>query len=264
MVNSPVNKSLISQKIKKTSKTKSKKATVFNKQSDSPSVSIIVCTMRQNCMKNVFDNYNRQIYTNKEMIIILNKDDMKLSEWEKKAALFSNVRVFKLDEKITLGNCMNYGISQSKNEIIAKFDDDDYYGPKYLLDSIKAFKNHDTHIVGKAASFVYFKKSKVLAIRSPYNENKYVRHMDGPTMLIKKEVFDKVKFADIPRGIDTRFSKDCIEKGFKIYSTNRFHHVYMRSESSDEHTWKISDKNLLKWCKIVHHNIDDYTKFADI
>ena len=111
---------------------------------------------------------------------------------------------------------------------------------------------------------MYFKKNKILAIRFPSNENKYVFHMDGPTLLIKKNVFEKIMFDNIPRGIDTQFSKDCVKNGFKIYSTNRFHHVYIRNESSNEHTWKISDKNLLKWCKIVRRGVDDYTKFADI
>lgn len=233
-------------------------------QANFPFISMVVCTMRQNCMKNIFENYSRQKYNNKEMIVILNKNDMELSKWQEKAALYKNVKMFQLDEKVTLGNCMNFGVSQSSYEIIAKIDDDDYYGPKYLLDSVKAFQQYDADIVGKAASFVYFKKGKILAIRFPYNENRFVFHMDGPTLLIKRSVFEKVKFANIPKGIDTQFSKDCVKNGFKIYSTNRFHHVYIRNESSKEHTWRISDKNLLKWCRIIRRGVDNYNKFADI
>ncbi len=235
---------------------------VENKIDNSPAVSIIVCTMRKDSLKNVFENFERQLYKNKEMVIVLNNNDISISTWEKKAKSYGNVSVYQIDEGITLGSSLNFGVSKAKYDIIAKFDDDDYYGPKYLSDSLKALKHAD--IIGKAASFVYFKKDKILAIRSPLNENNYVKHMDGPTLIINKHVFDKVIFADIPKGVDTQFSKDCISNGFKIYSTNRFHHVYIRSESSQNHTWKISNKDLLKQCKIVKKGIVDFTKYVDI
>lgn len=267
----PVNKSfekLILKNIKKRNHVKHMTNKVIKDISDKstqlPRVSIVVCTMRPQYMNNVFSNYSRQIYDNKEMIIVLNNNKMNLKKWKEKAKQYKNVRVFQLDEKITLGNCLNFGIDQTKYEIIAKFDDDDYYGPKYLLDSVKAFKNVDAGVVGKAASYVYFEKSKTLAIRFPNRENRYVKHMDGPTMLIKREVLTKVRFANIPRGVDTRFSKDCVKKGIKIYSINRFHHVYIRHKSVESHTWKISDKKLLTHCRIIRRNVKDYTKYVDI
>lgn len=233
-----------------------------NEKNSFSAVSILVCTMRKDSLSNVFENYERQLYKDKEMIIILNNNEMNKKNWEKKAKSYENISVFQLDEKITLGSCLNFAISKSRYDIVAKFDDDDYYGPKYLSDSVNSLKYAD--VIGKATSFVYFKKSKILAIRSLMNENRYVKHMDGPTLIIKKHVFDYVKFADIPRGIDTRFSKDCINNGFRIYSTNRFHHVYIRSESSDSHTWKISDNDLLRMCKKVKQNVEDFTPYVDI
>ncbi|WP_083238900.1 glycosyltransferase [Caloranaerobacter ferrireducens] len=229
-----------------------------------PSVSIITCTMRPNYIDNVFNNYIRQNYEKKELIIILNNNDMDINLWKERASQYKNVKVFQLDEKTSLGECLNFGVRQSNNEIIAKFDDDDYYGPKYLRESVKAFSYTNAGLIGKAASFVYFEKYKILAIRSPMLENRYVKHIDGPTMLIRREVFDKVKFADIPRGVDTRFSKDCLKKGIKLYSIDRFHHVYVRHSSSSEHTWKVSNEKLLSRCKIVRRNITNFSKYVDV
>lgn len=270
----PVNKSLDKLVIKNVKKKKLRKQVnyktnkviknVLDKNVELPRVSIVVCTMRPKYMNNVFSNYSRQMYDEKEMIIVLNNNNMDLNKWKEKTKQYKNISVFQLDEKITLGNCLNYGINQSKHEIIAKFDDDDYYGPKYLLDSVKAFKYTDAGVVGKATSYVYFKKSEILAIRFPNRDNRFVTHMDGPTMLIKREVFKKVKFANIPRGVDTRFSKDCVRNGIKIYSINKFHHVYIRHKSAKNHTWKISDKNLLTCCKIIRRNIKNYTEYVDI
>lgn len=262
--NKPVNK-IITKFIKiKTKFAGKKNKDMFKVKSkdDYPAISVIVCTMRENSLDNVFENYNRQIHKNKEMIIILNNNNINKSIWDEQVKSYKNISVFQLDENVTLGSCLNFGVSKARANIIAKFDDDDYYGPKYLSNSIEALKYAD--IIGKASSFVYFKKSKILAIRSPKNENKYVKHMDGPTLIIKKHVFNSVKFADIPRGVDTRFSKDCVEKGFKIYSTNRFHHVYIRSEFPDSHTWKISENDLLRMCKKVKQDIVDFTPYVDI
>ncbi len=227
-------------------------------------ISIIISTMRENCMKNVFDNYERQDFKRKEMIIILNNNKMNIDNWLEESKKYKNIRIFRLDENIPLGTCLNFGISYAKYNIIAKFDDDDYYGPKYLSDSIKSFELTNADIIGKATLFVYFKKQKLLAIMFPNRGNRHVRRMGGSTFLIKKRVFKKVKFANIPKGIDTQFCKDCIKNGFKIYSTNKYHYVYIRHKTSKEHTWKINDEDLLKICTIVQGDIDDFRKFVDI
>ncbi|MTI66465.1 MAG: glycosyltransferase family 2 protein [Firmicutes bacterium] len=233
------------------------------KLKERPKVSIILCTMRPNLIENVFNNYNRQTYENKEMIIILNSNKLNLTTWNKKANNFKNIKIFKVDEDITLGNCLNLGISKCKGDIIAKFDDDDYYGPLYLEDSIKEFEKTKASVIGKATSFIYFKDQKILAIRFPNKNNRYVSHMDGPSMLIKKSVFKKVKFRDIPRGVDTKFSIDCINNNIKIYSTNIFHHVYIRY-NSNKHTWKINNDKLLRMSLIIKKNVTDFTEYVDI
>ena len=267
MIKGPVNKSLgqFIQKAKKRLASDNEKNLNTDRTYDSYGISIIIATMRENCMENVFNNYKRQDFQNKEMIIVLNSDKMNLDRWLEESKKYENIKVFKLDEKITLGECLNFGVSKSKYGFIAKFDDDDYYGPKYLSDLIRAFEFTDADVVGKASSFVYFARSKILAIQLPEKENRYVKHMDGPTLLIKRSVFDKIKFADIPRGIDTQFSKDCIRNGLKIYSTNKYHHVYIRHGYPNKHTWKISDKDLLKkYCTIFEKDVEDYTKYVDI
>lgn len=235
-----------------------------DKSLSSLEVTVIVNTMRENSIDNVLNNYERQIYNAKEMIIVLNNNNMNLKKWMKKARKYKNIRVYQLDENISAGSCLNFAVSKAKYDIIAKFDDDDYYGPKYLISIVDAFQKTDADVVGKAASFVYFKKSKTLAIRHPEKENKFVYHMDGPTMSVKKHVFEKIKFRDISRGVDTDFSKDCVANKFKIYSTNRFHHVYIRQESPADHCWKISDEDHLKMCTIVSENVENYKDFVDI
>src|ERR1700730_13001262 len=52
-------------------------------------ISIIACTMRPEFINNIFANYNRQSYKNKELIIILNHDDIDIDKVKIKAMLYN-------------------------------------------------------------------------------------------------------------------------------------------------------------------------------
>lgn len=203
-------------------------------------ISIITCTNRPKYMKNVFENYNRQSYKDKELIIILNNNRMNINDWKLKAKEFSNVSIFQVDEKKSLGYCLNFGISKSSYNIIAKMDDDDYYGPNYLLQAVKALKYAD--VVGKYCTYVYFEDSNTLAIRNPKRENRYVYRLEGPTLVFRKKVFNKIQFHDKSLGEDIQFCRDCLKNGIKLYATDKNNYVYIRHSSKDKHTWNIRDE----------------------
>lgn len=223
-------------------------------------VSIITCTNRPKYLQNVFQNFNRQLFKDKELIIILNNNKMNIKEWIMRAKEYSNVSVFQVDEKKSLGYCLNYGINKAKHNVIAKLDDDDYYGPLYLSQAIKALKYAD--VVGKYTTYVFFEDSKTLAIRNPKRDNRYVYRVEGPTLVFKKEIFKKIKFHDKSLGEDIQFCKDCIKNGIKIYSTDKYNFVYIRHGSSDKHAWNIKDELFKKLCRIIG-KVDDYRVYSD-
>lgn len=226
-------------------------------------VTVITCTRRPDSLNNIFENYYRQKQKIKELIIILHDNSMDQNKWSEEGSKFDNVRIFQMDESISLGKCLNFAAARAAFNIIAKFDDDDYYGPKYLTDSIKAFYEVEADVIGKLTSYVYFQKEQILAIRHMGNENCYVKRIDGPSLIFKKSVLLKVKFRDISRGEDNWFCKDCIKKGIKIYSVNHFHHIYMRHANNEDHTWNIENEKLLNMCRIVSTGEIEFEKLID-
>ena len=230
---------------------------------DSAGVTVITCTRRPDSLNNIFENYNRQNQKVKELIIILHDNSMDQNKWGEEGNRYEHVRIFKLDEDISLGKCLNFAAARATFNIIAKFDDDDYYGPKYLSDSIKAFYEVEADVIGKLTSYVYFQKEQILAIRHQGNENSYVKRIDGPSIIFKKSVLSKVRFRDISRGEDNWFCQDCLNRGIKIYSVNRFHHIYMRHPNNEEHTWSIENEKLLKMCRIVSTGEIEFERFID-
>ncbi len=226
-------------------------------------VSVITCTKRPKNIDNVLNNFLSQSYPKKELIIILNIDSVNIDKLIKKTRNYSNIKVFQLSEKKSLGSCLNFAIDNSKFEYISKFDDDDYYAPNYLVDMLNAFKYTNAQILGKYSIYAYLEDKKLLALRYPDIENRYIDYVAGSTLTFKKEIFNEVRFKDLNRGEDTTFINDSIKKGFKIYATDRFNHVVCRRSNLDDHSWKISDTEFLKKCNIITKTVD-YKSYVTI
>jgi cellulose synthase/poly-beta-1,6-N-acetylglucosamine synthase-like glycosyltransferase len=228
-------------------------------------VSILTCTVRQDSIDNIFDNFHRQLWEDKELIIILNKDDMAIKQWKERGNLFPNVSVFQLPEKTTLGECLNFGVQKAKHPFVAKFDDDDYYSPYYLQHSMKAFEETGAAVVGKTTIYMYFKKQKLLTSFNPNkfggaladNEGKTNNNLlMGGTLIFKKFVCDKVQFPHTNIAEDAAFCSACIRNGFTIYSTSKENYVYLRSGEPGDHTWKLKNETILKFCQVIAQTDD--------
>lgn len=208
-------------------------------------VSIITCTNQPGFFKNILNNYLMQRIKRKELIIILNKDSLNSKEWRKKAAGYPNVTVYQVPERISLGQCLNCGISRAKYSIITKFDDDDYYSPYYLREQVKALRRTKSPVLGKHACLVYLAASKKLVIRSPQEKNKFVNFIQGGTILFRRKVLKNVRFSDLSLGEDVKLLHDCAKKGYSIYATTPYNYVYIRRKDKRTHTWRVDDHHFL-------------------
>jgi len=83
-------------------------------------VSVITCTNRPLFINYVFENYKRQLYNPKELIIILNNNDIDSIAVKKQAANYEAIKVYQLDESLSLGVCYNFAVQQCHYEYIAK------------------------------------------------------------------------------------------------------------------------------------------------
>lgn len=222
------------------------------------SVSIITCTRKPHFLRNVFKNYSNQLWRNKELIIILNSDEIDMNRWKRKAETYQNVHIYQLPEETSLGHCYNFAINQASFDYIATFDDDDYYAPHYLTDLMYAFQYSNADVVGKLAYFVYFEEIDTFALRNPMQDYKYLdahSFLDGGNKIVKRDVYNQVQYRDVTNLEDVYFSQDCMSKGFTLFSADKYNLVYYRRANKDNHTWKEKDKVVLEWqCSIIPHN----------
>lgn len=213
-------------------------------------VTIITCTHLPQYRENIFENYRRQRFKDKELIIVLNSNTLDCDKWQKYSLEYQSVKVLLLPE-MSVGSCMNYAADRAGFDYIANFDHDDYYGAEYLNDFMNVAPHLDAGLFGKKTHYVYLEEDGTLALMYPGNENRFVDYIDGPTMFIRKTVFDKVRFID-DNISDCRFSWDCRDKGIRIFSVNRRHFTYVRRKDQSLHTWKIDNRELISsYCSVV-------------
>lgn len=221
-----------------------------------PGVTILTATNKSDSMETVFANYDRQRYTPREMVVLLNDDSMDLDAWRARAAQSEHVTVLRIDERLPLGRCLNEGLANSDAPYVTKFDDDNYYAPEFLTDLMNAFPYVGVEIIGKLSYFCYFEGSGTLALLCPGMENRYVRFVSGSGLVIRRSVFDSVRFGNKPQGSDSVFLRDCVRQGVRMYSADHFNYVYVRRASKARHTFKISDEVLLRSCQFVAQTPD--------
>lgn len=226
--------------------------------------SVITSISRNVNIENLINNFNIQNFKNKELIVIINKDEIEISEFDKYLNKDGNIRIFKLPQEVNLGECLNFGVRKSKHNFIAKFDDDDYYTKFYLDEMYKAMIETGCNVVGKA-DFLFYLAGKKTLVEHPkksrrdmrmHKANDYVKWIAGATICFRKTIFDIVQFADINSCIDNVFMEDCVANNIKAYSTSPYNFIAYRNINKDIHTWKVTDEGLMESCDIIKENLN--------
>lgn len=206
-------------------------------------ISVITPTIREENINNIIENYSRQNCGNKELIIVLNYCNPNIRRWEARISNYDNIEIAIKNSKYSLGQCLNQAISKSKFDFIARFDDDDYYGPDYLNESIYQLKNKKADIIGKSCIYIYFKDKRALRLHNKSKENRFVNRVCGSTLFFRKDIIDKIKFQNLNLSEDRLFCKDVRDNGLSIYSTSKQNYIYIRS-SIQKHSWRIHNDYL--------------------
>lgn len=221
----------------------------------SEGVSVLVCTNRPAYIANILGNYSHQEHQSRELILILNNNAIKPEAVADQTRNLEAVKVFQLDEQVSLGACYNYGVQQCRYSYVAKFDDDDYYAPGHLTDAMRAFRYCDADIIGRHARFVFFEKEALLSVYEGEEYN-YVDYVVGATMVFKKSVWNTVRFRDITVGEDSHFQTDALRHGFRVFSIDKYNYVTIRRQDPASHTFKIDNSRYMAYCSPVAHTTD--------
>ena len=214
-----------------------------------PPVSVLMPTKRPQNVLRCLENFNRQEYHNKELILILNNAEFDLDAVQRDVGAIPNVQVLHVEGRTTLGDCLNRGVEAASGKYIAKMDDDDLYGERYLSDSFLASSFSGAEIVGKGMHFVYLEALDTTALLEKWPEHTFTVFVRGATLFIREEVAGEISFDSISIREDTNFQLAAAQAGCKIYSADRFNFMQVRTRQISDHTTQTSDSEVLKECR---------------
>lgn len=222
-------------------------------------VTVVTSTKRMNMADTILNNFLRQDYHPKELIILLNTNDLNTQFWKKKTVTVDEIRIYRLDESKTLGECLNFVGEHANFNVIAKFDDDDYYSPCYLTNMINQLEEKRVDVIGKSSIFVYFTDEKKLSLFRRRKSDVYLRKVSdlkrplaGGTLVFKKDVLKKVSFAHLNLGEDLKFQIDCLHQGFSMLSSDPYDYVLLRHKPEQhQHTWAADYQIFQQNCQLI-------------
>ena len=224
--------------------------------SEQPSVSVLMPTMRPENVSRCLDNFKKQTYPNKELVLILNNAEFDLDAIREHTDLIPNVRVLHVDGRTTLGDCLNRGVEAASGKYIAKMDDDDHYGERYLSDSVLAASFSDAEVVGKGSFFMYFEEPDTTALAEVTREHTFTHFVTGGTLFIRADVIRENPFDSVSLREDTNFLHAAAQAGCRIYAADRFNFIRVRARRLSGHADQTPDADFLKRCRAQTPGLD--------
>lgn len=221
-----------------------------------PCVSVLVATNRPHQIGHVLDQLSRQRGVEIQPLILTHGFTPEPGDVAFAERRSLNIEWVEGDPTWTLGTCYNELLARARYPISAKFDDDDEYGPHYLLEQAMAMAYTGAELVGKQSHFTRLESNtqNYVAVRSPGFEHRATHFVSGPTFVFRTEFVRAIGFENRSRGEDTALLKAVLDAKGTIWSTSRYGFIQNRKRSA--HTWRVKNADILANAEVVS---GDYT-----
>jgi hypothetical protein len=213
---------------------------------DARSVSVVVPTMRPAQLEHVLTQMGKQSHRELQVVLVLHGHGEPAGLREQAAGLgVDDLVVLEADRALTLGSCLNLGLDAADGDLVAKVDDDNFYGRHYLRDLVRALDFSGADVAGKWAHLVHLESTGANLLRFPDHEHRFTDLVQGGTLLTRRSLARELLFDDLPRQVDTTFLRRVRRSGGTVYASDRFNFVSVRRADAGSHTWQISEKELM-------------------
>lgn len=214
-------------------------------------VTVICASKRPAYLGRVAKMLNAQTHVNLHVVYVAHGPGHDIEAARQSFPSLQSVIVLQLpDQNSTLGAALNMALDHCQTDLVAKMDDDDYYGPEYITGLLAAFRysgHRDVGIVGKARAYCYVEELDTLALRfGPERVNQIRNRVFGGTIFWSRSALQNQRFIEANTGEDSAFFKAAEAKGVKIFSADSADYVHVRYAAPDAHTWNVSAQDFLE------------------
>ena len=218
-----------------------------------PLIEIMVATKRPNRIEGLMKTLGKQTYPNLGLVLVPHGIDLDRT-WLEDLAAAEGVQlreVVPVSESVPLGDVFNIGFSATTADVVAKMDDDDFYGEEYLWDLYDALQFSGADVAGKWAHFVYSEGADSLIYRFKDAEHTFREVVAISTLLMHRRVLEEERFPAMPYGSGSVFLRALGAKGAKVYAADRWNYVYIRDHNGRRNTFPMTDLRLLANSDVV-------------
>jgi glycosyltransferase involved in cell wall biosynthesis len=230
-----------------------------------PKVSLVTGTMRTHLLPKCFDQYHAQTYPNKELILIFNGDANAVETYRSSAAGDDSVHVCAIPPDSTVGTLLNYGIHKASGKYFFRIDDDDHYGPNYILDTLLHLRAVKADIFGKRASFFHFEGEPDIYLRNrilPAIKSfpAHMLHKDQHYLISgcgfsgSVPFLRQYRFPDfIQASVDTALVERIAEQtsDTRCLLVDNLNLIVERASDVSSHTWRMDAKDIKKRSQVI-------------
>ncbi|MBR8740680.1 glycosyltransferase family 2 protein [Nocardiopsis sp. MG754419] len=204
-----------------------------------PRVSVILCTRRPDMVGFALAQIARQRGVDLETVLTLH--GFAADRPEVAAAIDAYratglpITVYEAPADRIFGAVLNDSVARASGDLVAKWDDDDWYGPEHLADLVLARTYSGAELVGTGQDFIYLQEVDLMVWRSRESETA-TRFIAGGTILTDRVVLEETGgFRPLPRAIDTQLLIAVSRGGGRIHRTHGLGYVLRRTGGG--HTW---------------------------
>jgi hypothetical protein len=207
-----------------------------------PTVGVLLVTRRPDRLPVALEGISRIHYPHVKVVVGLHGagDIGDATRLAASLGLEDRALLIRFDERWPLGRCLNEATSRVAAEVLAKFDDDDRYGPWYLDEAVDELASTGAELVGKLTQFVHLVHNDQLLLFQSGHENADVGYVNGPTFVMPRRSWEAVRFPHRRARVDSIFLRGLRVNGGRIRSTSRYEFVLGRYGQG--HTWEASDE----------------------
>lgn len=159
-----------------------------------PLVSVCTPTFnRRPFIPTMFECFKNQTYPKDRIEWIIVDDGTDCIEDLISASGIKQIRYFRQETKMSLGQKRNYMHSFVKGTIIVYMDDDDYYPPERISHAVeKLQENRQAMCAGSSEIYIYFKHIQKMYQGGPYGPN----HATAGTFAFRTELLKDTRYED--------------------------------------------------------------------
>lgn len=220
------------------------------------SVSVVLATRRPQLLARTVAQVARQDWPDVELVVGLHgtsRDDPRVAAIER--SFDRPLTILEIPGETSLGDMLNTLAGAASGDVVAKMDDDDWYGDHHLTDLVHAMEFSKADLVGAGAEFLYLAALDLTVRRHRESGNRYINRVPGAAMMLARDTLRSLGgIRPISRAIDTALAQTVAEAGGSMYRTHGLSMVVHRAAAG--HTWDPGVAYFLRG------DIDQWTGFV--